>query len=86
VERICLAIHVLLSDLFHVQSSRWSKLAETHIKNIHQSVSYFMRAALKHVVQGKGVRWEISQLIFDLLDQDARAARIELDRLLADEE
>jgi hypothetical protein len=45
-----------------------------------------MRAALKHVVQGKGVRWEISQLIFDLLDQDARAARIELDRLLADEE
>jgi hypothetical protein len=45
-----------------------------------------MRAALKHVVQEEGVRWEISQLIFDLLDQDARAARIELDRLLADEE
>jgi hypothetical protein len=51
--------HVLPSELFRVQSSRWSKLAEAHIKNIHQVVDEFMRAALEYVVQEEGVRWEI---------------------------
>lgn len=38
--------HVLLSELFHVQSSRWSKLAEAHIKRIRRVVDEFMREAL----------------------------------------
>ncbi|KAH0225124.1 hypothetical protein KCV06_g10184, partial [Aureobasidium melanogenum] len=77
--------HVLLSELFHVQSSRWSKLAEAHIKNIHQVVDEFIQAALEHVVREEGVRWEISQLILESLDRNARAGRSELDRLLEDE-
>ena len=77
--------HVLLSELFHVQSSRWSKLAEAHINNIHQVVDEFMQAALEHVVREEGVRWEISQLILESLDRNARAGRSELDRLLEDE-
>ncbi|CAD0017572.1 unnamed protein product [Aureobasidium pullulans] len=77
--------HVLLSELFHVQSSRWSELAEAHINNIHQVVDEFMQAALEHVVREEGVRWEISQLILESLDRNARAGRSELDRLLEDE-
>lgn len=77
--------HVLLSELFHVQSSRWSELAKTHIKNIQQVVDEFMGAVLEHVVQEKGVRREISHLILESLDRNVRAGRSELERLLEDE-
>lgn len=45
----------------------------------------FIRAALEHVVQEEGVLWEISQLIIESLDRNARAGRSELGRLLEDE-
>jgi hypothetical protein len=48
-------------------------------------VDEFMQAALEHVVREEGVRWEISQLILESLDRNARAGRSELDRLLEDE-
>ncbi|KAH0266898.1 dynamin GTPase, partial [Aureobasidium melanogenum] len=77
--------HVLLSELFHVQSSRWSQLAEIHIKDIQVIVGDFMHAGLGYVIQEEGVRWEISQLIHESLDKNARAGRSELERLLEDE-
>jgi hypothetical protein len=48
-------------------------------------VDEFIQAALEHVVQEEGVRWEISQLILESLDRNARAGRSELDKLLEDE-
>jgi hypothetical protein len=48
-------------------------------------VDEFIQAALEHVVREEGVRWEISQLILESLDRNARAGRSELDRLLEDE-
>jgi Zn-finger nucleic acid-binding protein len=44
-----------------------------------------MRAALDHLVQEEGVRWEVLQLILEPLDRGARAGRSELDKLLEDE-
>lgn len=60
-------------------------MAEIHIKDIQVIVGDFMHAALEYVIQEEGVRWEISQLIHESLDKNARAGRSELERLLEDE-
>ncbi|KAL1305821.1 hypothetical protein AAFC00_003983 [Neodothiora populina] len=77
--------HVLLSELFHVQSSMWSSIAGAHLDRTHEIIVRFTQAALRHVIKEELVREEVAQIIFSSLNEKLRIARQELDKLHEDE-
>ena len=78
--------HVLLSELFHTQASRWPKIAESHIAKVHRIITDFMRLALDHVVKEDAVRSEIADIVALYLRKNIQASKAELVRLLEDEQ
>jgi hypothetical protein len=77
--------YVLLSELFHEQSSRWQSIAEDHVAKVSQVATAFVEMALRRVIREDNVRREVSVLISSGLDEGARLAREELRKIVADE-
>jgi hypothetical protein len=77
--------YVLLSELFHEQSSRWQSIAEDHVARVSQVATGFVQMALLRLIREENVRREISVLTSLGLDEGAQLAREELGKIAADE-
>jgi len=77
--------HVLLSELFHEQSSRWGDIAKNHLQTVSSLVDRFVRAVLDYCIADDHVRSEIQQRIQRSLDTNIRSAQEEMEKLLSDE-
>lgn len=77
--------YVLLSELFHEQSSRWQSIAEDHVEKVNEVVSAFVNTVLLRLIREENVRREVSVLTSSGLDERARLASQELVKIIADE-
>lgn len=77
--------YVLLSELFHEQSSRWQSIAEDHVTRVSEVATGFVQMALLRLIREENVRREISVLTSLGLDEGAQLAREELGKIVADE-
>jgi len=48
--------HVLMSDLFHIQASRWKTIAAEHLETFSDSIDEFVQAAISHIIQEGQIR------------------------------
>ena len=74
-----------MSDLFHVQASRWEIIAGKHVEAFSNAIEEFVKAALDHITQEAQVKaqlWDRSKLS---LAKYRQAAEEELSRLCEDE-
>lgn len=78
--------HILLSRLFHVQSSRWPELAHDHVDAVNGEIKHFVRSGLEHIIKDERVRLEISESTFTKLQANLQTAKGELRRLCRDEQ
>ncbi|MCJ1391566.1 hypothetical protein MMC18_004430 [Xylographa bjoerkii] len=78
--------HVLLSELFHIQSGRWRDIAENHLTTIYDEIAEFVVSALSHITKDEGVQTELSDIILVSLQKNRQAAEAELRKLCEDEE
>lgn len=78
--------HILLSRLFHAQSSRWPDLAREHVDDVQHHVNDFVSSALSYVIRDERVRGEVSEAASAALQGNIQAAKDELDRLCHDEQ
>ena len=77
--------HILLSELYHVQSSRWPVLARDHLENVFDEIVSFVAAALRHITADDQVLVEILELTTLSLQKNMQAAKDELEKLCHDE-
>jgi hypothetical protein len=77
--------YVLLSELFHEQSTRWQSIAEDHVAKVNHVVTAFVEMALLRVIREDNVRREISAFTSSGLEEGAHLASQELQRIIADE-
>ncbi len=74
-----------MSDLFHIQASRWKTIAAEHLETFSDSIDEFVQAAISHIIQEGQIRsklWDRSKLS---LQESKEAAEEELSRLCEDE-
>lgn len=76
---------MLLSELFHEQSSRWGNIAEDHLQSVFSLVNRFVRTALNHVIADDQVRSSVQCRIRRPLDTNFQRAREELRKIILDE-
>lgn len=77
--------HVLMSELFHVQSSRWYTIADDHLTALYSEIKAFVEAVLSHITKDSRILaelWEITKLS---LQESKHAADEELSKLCQDE-
>ncbi|CAD6592824.1 MAG: hypothetical protein ASARMPREDX12_006514 [Alectoria sarmentosa] len=77
--------HVLMSELFHVQSSRWYTIADDHLATLYSEIEAFVKAVLNHITRDSQILaelWEITKLS---LQESKHAADEELSKLCQDE-
>ena len=77
--------HVLLSELFHIQSCRWRQIAEVHLVVICDEITAFVKAALKHITKDDQVLVELLEVTASSLLANQLAALAELEKLCMDE-
>ncbi|KAK5017524.1 hypothetical protein LTR16_000589 [Cryomyces antarcticus] len=77
--------HVLLSELFHIQSSRWHEIAENHLETLHEKITAFVIAVLHHIARDEQVLVELLDITGGSLLRSKKAAKDELQKLLEDE-
>ena len=77
--------YVLLGELFHEQSSRWSTMASDHVESVGDAIKTFVDVALKHVVLDEHVRLELTEVVYGCLQVNMKAAQDELRKLWKDE-
>jgi hypothetical protein len=77
--------HVVLTELFHVQSSRWQLIAENHVATVYGEMSNFVSSALRYLIHDEHVREEVFEIIKPLMQQSKDAAQAELRKLQCDE-
>ena len=75
----------MLSELFHVQSSRWGDIAHDHVTTITDLVFRFVQSVLAFVIKDTNARENIHQRIISTLEKNAKCAFNELRKLLDDE-
>ncbi|EGE05807.1 dynamin [Trichophyton equinum CBS 127.97] len=75
----------LLMELFHVQSSRWSTIAQGHTKRVHRLISTFVEQALCHVLIEDRARNELWRSMKASLQKNLAAALAELHSICEDE-
>ena len=78
--------HILLSRLFHAQSSRWPDLAVSHLDNVHHEITCFAQAALQHVIKDDRVCTNVLDSASATLRAHVEGAKKELDKLCRDEQ
>jgi hypothetical protein len=77
--------HVLLSELFHEQSSRWGDIAKNHLQTVSSLVDWFVRAVLDYCITDDYVRRGIQQRIQHSLNTNIQSAQEEMGKILSDE-
>lgn len=77
--------HILLSELFHVQSSRWQMIAECHLTRIREKISMFVEAVLQYLTNDEQVLAELLDFTSISLRQSSKTAMEELEKLRQDE-
>ncbi|KAL8838823.1 MAG: hypothetical protein Q9170_001978 [Blastenia crenularia] len=78
--------HVLLSELFFVQSSRWHQIAEDHMNTVYEVTVSFVKKALGHVIQDERILFDLLEITTASLQSNKKQAEEELNRLCHDEE
>ena len=74
-----------MSELFHVQSSRWYTIADDHLTALYSEIKAFVKAVLSHITKDSRILaelWEITKLS---LQESKHAADEELSKLCQDE-
>ena len=74
-----------MSELFHVQSSRWYTIADDHLTALYGEIKAFVKAVLSHITKDSRILaelWEITKLS---LQESKHAADEELSKLSQDE-
>ena len=77
--------HALMSDLFHIQASRWKSIAGEHLEAFSDAIEEVVKAAIGHITHEAQINtklWDRSKL---LLLKNKQAAEEELSRLCEDE-
>lgn len=77
--------HVLLSELFFVQSSRWHQITEDHLDHLYEEIVGFVKSALSHVIQNEQVLYELLKIANTSLQRSKQNAKEELKKLYHDE-
>ncbi|KAH8804419.1 interferon-induced GTP-binding protein Mx2 [Xylogone sp. PMI_703] len=78
--------HVLLSELFHIQSSRWREIADDHVAAMFDEIRSFVRAALEHVARDEQVLLKLVEITTASLQSHKEIADKELENLWQDEQ
>jgi hypothetical protein len=78
--------HVLLSELFHIQSSRWLEVAEDHLALTYDGIVKCVQASVRHLTKEEMVRIELLGVINDSLERKRQSAERELKNLWQDEQ
>ena len=76
-----------MSDLFHVQASRWKTIAEEHLKAFSDAIEEFVKAAIGYITQEAQIKtnlWNRSKLSL-LKNTQAAEEEEELSRLCKNE-
>ena len=74
-----------MSELFHVQSSRWYTIADDHLTVLYSEIKAFVEAVLNHITKDSRILaevWEVRKLS---LQESKHAADEELSKLCQDE-
>jgi len=77
--------HVLLTHLYHIQSSRWLSIAEEHAEKVAQEITAYINGALNYPVADECVLTELYEIVDHGLRQNKQLAIRELHRLWKDE-
>ncbi|KUJ16853.1 putative dynamin GTPase [Mollisia scopiformis] len=77
--------HILLAELFHEHSDRWSDIADRHLTQLFQVTSNFVEKALTKVFLEDDARQEILLIARNKLEEAWKLANDELQKILADE-
>ena len=77
--------HVLLTDLFHLQSSRWLSIAEEHAEKVAQKIATYVNGALKYLIVDERVLAELTEMVDQELRRNKELATAELQKLWQDE-
>ncbi|KAI9835372.1 MAG: hypothetical protein M1838_005315 [Thelocarpon superellum] len=77
--------HLLLSELFHEQSSRWESIASDHLYAVFDIISEVVKAALEHAAKDNDVQEELWVILDIRLRQNLAKAETELQELCCDE-
>jgi hypothetical protein len=73
--------HILLTKLFHVQSSMWHIIAEEHLETVYMEISGFASAVRRYLIRDEHVREKVAEVVKPLMLQSKRAALEELQKL-----
>ncbi|KAL3418167.1 dynamin [Phlyctema vagabunda] len=77
--------HVLLSELYHEQSSRWPKIAEDHLESVFSTTVNFIDIVFDSVITEAIVRDSVREIVLEKLEFNKQGAAEELKRLVEDE-
>ncbi len=77
--------HILLSELFQVQSSRWPQIAEEHLSNIYDKLVGFVKQSLSHITKDERILAELLEITEIPLQTSRQNAEEELRKLCGDE-
>lgn len=77
--------HVLLSELYHEQSSRWAMIANNHLTSVLATTTNFVEMVLNCLVVEDGVKSRIQEIIQSKFEIKKLAAAKELKTLIEDE-
>ena len=77
--------HVLMSELFHVQSSKWYTIANDHMTTIYGEIEAFVKAVLNHITRDGQILAELLEITKLSLQKSKHAGDEELLRLCQDE-
>lgn len=74
-----------MSELFHLQFSRWRGIAEDHLATLYDEITVFVKAALGHITKDEQVFAELVEIISLSLKESKQSAEKELEKLCQDE-
>lgn len=78
--------HVLLTELFHQQSSRWQQLAEDHVDTVFEGIQEFVNRAISSLKLEHSVLMEVQETVSSRLQDQRMLAEKELATLCDDEQ
>jgi vacuolar-type H+-ATPase subunit E/Vma4 len=78
--------HVVLSELFHEQCSRWGDIARDHLATVFSLVEKFASAAVCHIIADDQVRSAVTRRVRQALNSSLKKAQEELRSILSDEQ
>lgn len=77
--------HALMSELFHIQASRWETVAHEHLGTFSDVIENFVELALGHVTPDAHIRSKLGDRLKNALLKNKHEAEAELSRLCEDE-